>query len=551
MKAAIWYPDGDKQEWLGRHIADEWMPDNLAAPDKVDEKFIPTPEQRDFIVAFYRVDETGTSRIYRRGVYSRAKGGGKSPLLAAIAAAEGLACVVPCGFENDELLVETRAESRTPLIQLAAVSEDQTQNAWVPLQEMLREGDIFKKTPNLEILETFIILPRGKIQYVTSRAVSREGARPNFCILDQTESWTTENGGVKLADTIRRNLGKTGGTSIEAPNAYLPGEGSVAENSAIFWELIKEGKAKEEGLLYDHREGPADTDLSDPESLRAGLLYAYGDSAKENGGWIDLNRIMAEIMDPATDPQDGRRYYLNQVTHAADSYVSQPEWAGCLDKDKKLLPRDVITLGFDGSRGRAKGKPDATALIGTRVSDGYQFEVGVWEAPDGPEQDGWTPPLPAIDAAVDLMFTRYQVAAFYADPAKDWRSKVNDWEAKHIKQLLRTPNNRLICVTRDHPFEFWMTGGRSVFIQRAIEAYEAAIRNGDMTHDGSFALTRHVLNARRRIRRQKLTLGKENEYSPKKIDACIAAILSWQARLDCVAAGIGAKQTRRAVRRVR
>jgi hypothetical protein len=30
-------------------------------------------------------------------------------------------------------------------------------------------------------------------------------------------------------------------------------------------------------------------------------------------------------------------------------------------------------------------------------------------------------------------------------------------------------------------------------IQRAIEQLEGAIRNGDMTHDGSYALTRHVL----------------------------------------------------------
>jgi phage terminase large subunit-like protein len=83
-----------------------------------------------------------------------------------------------------------------------------------------------------------------------------------------------------------------------------------------------------------------------------------------------------------------------------------------------------------------------------------------------------------------------------------------------------------------------MTGGRSGLIQRAIEQLEGAIRNGDMTHDGSSALTRHVLNARRRLRSGKLTLQKEHDYSIKKIDAAVAAVLAWQARLDAIAAGI-------------
>jgi hypothetical protein len=52
-----------------------------------------------------------------------------------------------------------------------------------------------------------------------------------------------------------------------------------------------------------------------------------------------------------------------------------------------------------------------------------------------------------------------------------------------------------------------------------------------------------VLNARRRMRAGKLTLTKENDYSIKKIDAAVAAVLAWQARLDCVAAGVGTRRT--------
>jgi hypothetical protein len=44
---------------------------------------------------------------------------------------------------------------------------------------------------------------------------------------------------------------------------------------------------------------------------------------------------------------------------------------------------------------------------------------------------------PEIEAAIADAFRRYQVAAFYCDPAKDWRSFVNAWEAKYAARLVR------------------------------------------------------------------------------------------------------------------
>lgn len=543
---------------LGWSIVD-WMETFLAAPDRSSyEPFTPYDEQALFIAKFYEIDPSTEKRRIRRGAFSRPKGFGKSPLMAAFAAAEALAPVLfdhwavkgevsYWGYEyrEGEPVGKPWADIRTPWVQIAAVSEDQTKNSWLPLLEMLKDGPAMDAFPGLEPLETFVNLPGGgRIEYVTSSATSREGNRPVFVVLDQTEEWRPSNGGVKLAAVLRRNLGKTGGSSIESPNAFLPGDGSVAEKSAEYWTNMLDGKTRDRGFLYDHREAPADTDMTDHDSLLEGLKYVYGDSATCNGGHVDLERIIAEIWDPDTDPQDARRFYLNQITHASDSFVSAFEWEACKDSDHPLVVGDLITLGFDGSRGKAKGKPDATALIGCRVSDGKVFEIGVWEAQDGPGEEDWTPPLPAIHDAVAYAFRTYKVCAFYADPAKDWRSIVNEWEAKYGSKVAKR-------VTNDHPFEWWMTGGRSVFIQRAIELFEGAVRNGDLKHNGDLRVTQHVLNARRRVRHQKLTLGKENDYSSRKIDACVAAVMAYQARTDCVAAGFGKRPTGKAPIRVR
>ena len=79
-----------------------------------------------------------------------------------------------------------------------------------------------------------------------------------------------------------------------------------------------------------------------------------------------------------------------------------------------------------------------------------------------------------------------------------------------------------------------MGGGRGVQASRALEAFHDAVVDREMTHDGGSVLTRHVLNARRRPGRSGMQVGKEHPESPRKIDAAVAAVLAWQARLDAL-----------------
>lgn len=408
---------------------------------------------------------------------------------------------------------------------------------------MLREGPACDRYPGLEPMNSFVNLPvKGKIQFVTANATSREGNRPVHVVLDQTETWLANNGGVKLAATVRRNLGKTGGSSIESPNAFVPGEESVAEVSANFYRSIIEGKARDDGLLYDHREWPPETDMLDRDSMLAGLALAYGESAEINGGWVDLDRIVAEIWDPATDPQSARRYYGNAITHAADSWLSQPEWAAIADPLQVVADNETITLGFDGSRHRTDVVTDATALVGCRVSDGHIFPIAVWEQPDNVRD--WWAPTAEIDATVRDAFRRYNVAAMYADPAADWRSFVAGWEADFNDQLQ-------VKVSANHPIEWWMGGQNLSKTVRATAQFHSAVVHKEMSHDGSSAMTRHVLNARRRESRVGLVIAKDFPESPRKIDAAIAGILAWQARVDAIGKGVLVKESKRRSSRIR
>ncbi|WP_327725735.1 terminase [Streptomyces europaeiscabiei] len=529
---------------LGWYVLD-WMMQNLAQPGRDDgEPFVPTREQAEFLCGYYEVHPVTGKRLIRRALLSRPRGWGKSPFVGAIALAEACADVVADGFDAyGEPIGRPWHSVRTPLVRIAAVTEQQTDNTWIPLLEMARGRDLAADY-GLDVLDTVIYLPRGEISPITSSATSVKGDPACFASLDQTEEWRESNGGVRLAKVMRFNATKIGGSLIETPNAFTPGEGSVAENSAADYQAIIDGRSRARGILVDHREAPPETDMTDERSLVEGLRYAYGDSSDHEGGcvlhdppcapgWSPIDGITAAFWDTSNEPQDLRADFLNQITHASDAWLTGPEVRASSDLGKVVQPGDRIVLGFDGSRKRNKKVTDATALIGCRLSDGHLFTLGVWEQPKGELGIDWQVPVVEVLAAVHDAFATYDVVGFYADPAK-WESHVADWEAAYGRRLQ-------VQATRQHPVEWWMTGGRSVLIVRALEKFHTALTEVELTHDGSSALVRHLLNARRRKTRSGIQIAKAHPDSPDKIDAAVAAVLAWQCRLDAISKGVAAE----------
>lgn len=512
---------------LGYQVLD-WVSEYLIVPDgpAAGQPLVLTPEQAQFVLDFYAVDPRFTGpavrgralvngRRVRRAVLCRSKGHGKSPLLAALCLVEVLGDVVMDGWDADG---EPVARSWTSLgfkakAQIVAVSEDQTGNTWDPLLEMCRNGPVYDAY-DIEPMETFVNVPRGRIEYTTSSALSREGFRPVFAAMDQTESWVASNGGHKLAATIRRNLGKVNAASVETPNAWVPGEDSVAERSWLAWRQQVEGRLKgDDGILFDHREAPPETDPFDRGSLMAGLAVAYGDSADVNGGHVNLERILQEYWDPATDPSDARRYFLNQIVAPSDAWVAPHEWAACADPTVRVSDGDEIVLFFDGSKSL-----DATALVGCHMDTGHVFEIGVWE-PDPYSPDDQVP-VNEVDAAVAMAFDRWRPLAFFAD-VREWESYVHTlWPERYGDQMVlwASPQGRNASPVA------WDMRSRTREFTLAAEACHSDILERQLTHDGSSPTARHITNARRRPNRHGVSIGKESPRSPKKVDAAVCVI---------------------------
>lgn len=567
-----WKPldEHDTFPTLGWYALD-WIYDNLTVYDgpSLGEPLSFTQEQANFVLKFYEVDprfegpatrvgerHLRRGRLVRRALLSRPKGWGKSPLVAAICLLEALGDVVMDGWDAAGQPVGRPWDSigLKPLVQIVAVSEDQTANTWMPCIDMSRNSPVYDNY-DIEPMETFINVPRGRIEAVTSAGLSREGFRPVFTAMDQTESWLQSNGGWRLARTIRRNTMKTGGSTIETPNAFEPGEESIAEQSwhAHQTQLKGKNRSRKRDLLLDHREADPMTDIYDEESLRRGLIEAYGDSAAENGGWVNIEGVIDEFWDENTDVQEARRYFLNQITHASDSFLSAPELQACVEP-KPVDMGTPIVLGFDGSEGRSKGKADATALIAVRLSDGYAWQVLIREPPNNPKQAReWTAPVFEFDMAVQQCFRDFKVVGFYADPS-GWEAHVSRWEELYGRKLKVRAGGE-----GNHPIMAWPRGKTTnvvPYVKRIkasiLASGQARVRalaeaNGDktvlknvgeFTYDGSHELTQHLLNARMRKHNTGYLLSKDFPESPRKIDGAYALVLAWKARLDAVAKGL-------------
>lgn len=483
---------------LGWQVAD-WTESYLRVPggETTGEPFVLTDEQLEFVVRLYRLDPRTGRPAVRRAVLRRAKGWGKSPLLGALALAHLAGPTVFDGWDSAGEPVGRPHPS--PWVQVAAVSLEATDNTYAQLLAMVGDSPVVDEC-GLDVGVTRIYLKGrpGRLEPVSAAAGSREGQPVTAAILDETHLWTPRNGGVRLAATVRRNVGKTGGLSCETTNAHRPGDESVAESS---WAAAEKGSA---GLLYDSREAPAVDDLDDDEQLLPALRVAYGDSK-----WAPLDRIVEEVRDPATDPADARRFYLNQLVAGSEDLLEFELWQA-LERPDRLTPGDVVALGFDGS-----DTGDATALVAVRFPDWLVQPLGIWEHPD--DVKDWRVPRHEVRAAVAQAFSDYRVVRMLADPPY-WRTEVDEWAAEHGDKVVA----------------LFPTQSDSRMVA-AVDRWSTMVRAGQVGHTGDPVLDRHVANTQRRRAR--------GGYRPDKagharyIDAHVAAILAVEALGQAVSDG--------------
>lgn len=503
---------------LGWVVAD-FIQANMVVPlgSAAGAPLVLTDEQLAFLVRLYRIDvDTGLLAV-RTAQLRRSKGWGKSPLVAGLAVAELCGPVRPDGWDAAGEPVGRPVP--TPRVQICGIAEDQVEaNTWGPMMAMVAESRLVKDGV-IDVMRSRVDLVGGTgvIECVTAEAGTREGQPVTCAIEEETHLWRRRNRGIALAATLQRNVGKTSGLVIEATNAYTPGTGSVAEATA---DAVRSGTP---GVLIDTIEGPDVPDPQDTDALRSALKIAYGDS----NSFVDIGRIMAEYRDPRTDPADAARFFLNRVVAAGGQAVNLIAWDEC-GCDEVLRPGDAVALGFDGARHR-----DSTGLVATRITDGLQVVLNVWERPtDLADSDHWEINAAEVDVAIANAFDIYAVLLMFADPPY-WQDQVDAWAGRWPGRVIPFHTNR------DRQM-VW-----------AVRRWLDAIATKELRHTGDPVLRSHVGAAQKRMTtvrddkdREMFVLTKISERSTEKIDLDIAAVLSWSARAKALKDGLTAPEAK-------
>jgi hypothetical protein len=498
-QAAAW-AQGDLPEFTG-----------LIQPNgpKAKQRFQFTPRQLRFLLWWYAVDEGG-QWLCNHGVRRLSKGSGKSPFAAALALTEFCGPVRLKDFDSKWPGGCVGKPVDMPLVQIAATAESQTANTMRMVRAFAPKTSPLAEIYQLDIGKTkFYKLPEGTLEVITSSPTAAEGGEGSLVVADETEHWKPTNGGVDLASTLEDNLAKSGSRMIETSNAWVPGHETVAEDSWEAWLAQEEGRTRgEQRILYDAVIAPPDTDLTDRESLTAALEFVYADCP-----WVSIDAIRERIWSPKAKPDESKRKYLNWPTVAEDAWVVPEQWKNCTDLTIKVEDGTEIVLFFDGSKSR-----DSTALVACTVDSGHVFTLGVWE-PD-PNNDADTVDASDVDRVVIDAFERFDVLAFFGD-VKEWESfTLTEWPQRYKDDLL------IWAVPQGKPPQpiAWDMRSHSTEFAKAAEACEAEIVEGEFTHDGNAAVSRHVGNARRRPHKAWVSIGKESKDSPRKIDAAVCVI---------------------------
>ena len=406
----------------------------------------------------------------------------------------------------------------SPFIPLLAPTKDQLDDlaygaAMVIASDMDPDKAIFDVTQDRIMV---VGESESKIVPVAASAGRLDGLKPTFQGIDEPHR-LFEDRHRAAYKTMVNNLPKRmtdDPWQLTCTTAGDPSEPSIARDHYYLGVKMAEGKVEEPTVFFYHR-GTSDENAKFDtmgERLRA-LKEASGPEAAK---FRNLRAVAAMWDDEGNDKSYLERVWCNRWVQASETAFDSEAFRELGDPSLRIPLGSTVTLGFDGAVTQ-----DSTALVMTDVRTGIQSLVGLWERPV--EAEKWQVPVAEVHSLVEACFEDYDVYHMYFDPPY-WQEAGNVWAAKWEGRVIEWPTRN----TNN--------------IYYALRSYQEAIHKGDIGHDGNPDLVRHIGNAGRNELnitddegRKKFRLAKISR--DRKYDAAMAAVLSWQARLDAIKKG--------------
>jgi phage terminase large subunit-like protein len=385
----------------------------------------------------------------KRALLGTPKGNGKTELLAAIALAELAGPKAP----------------KSPNIPIAAASFEQADLLFGTARIMLTQGPLAKL---FEVYDTEILIKDrpGRMYRVAAAAGTNDGGRPTCFIADELHEWTgnkervhlvLSNSLAKRAEALELNISTAGSD-----------ENTLLGRMLTYAKRISSGEVIDPSFLVEWWAAADSHDLETDTGRRAALEQANPSAP----AFVDIDRLLARASE--VPMHEWQRYHLNRFVQPPDRWIGAEAWAKLADRERKLIPGERLSIGFDGSYAR-----DATVITACTM-DGHIFLIRAWEKSDTNR-----------------------------DP--DWSSEIEDWTRRYGK---RVAVFNTATIERMGP---------------AVDRFFTAVATGEgLRHDGNPLLARHISNVHTRLTRFGQVLTKAYKASPDRIDAAISACVAFQ-----------------------
>lgn len=400
----------------------------------------------------------------RTALVSLPRGNGKSALAAALALAE-----LFVGPDSAEVLC-VASDLRQAMIVLRMARR------MVELNPVLEE--------RVQVYADRLYLPENDavLLPLPAEVGALHGHDPSLLIVDELHVVTTDVWEAVTSVSGKRPESLT--LAISTP---------ASSPDSVMWQLVQHGRTGDDPAFY-FREyaAPEGCGTGDRKAWRiANPALACRRPFLSEDGIEAVRRTISEAR--------FRQLRLGQWVTGVESWLPWGLW-DTRATERTVGPRERVVLAFDGS---ASG--DSTALVGCTL-DGHLWVEGLWENPGDPR---WRVPREAVSDAVDIAFTKYDVAELACDPW-GWRSEIEQWAQRHgEKRVLE-----------------WNTAHAQRMAPATDRLYQAVLTK-TVTHDGDPRLSAHIAHCVAKPTPMGDLVSKDKRGSPRKIDAAVAAIVAF------------------------
>jgi len=378
----------------------------------------------------------------------------------------------------------------------------------------------------------------GKVVPLAGSPNARDGARTTFQGFDEPHRLYLP----RLHDahnTMSANLPKL--PSADAWSFYVgtageKGQGSIQEDLHTEAEAIARGEVSDPRIFYFHRDagrvhrGEKDAsghDLATKDGLVAAIAEATGPEGEYGPGQFD--DIAEQWFRPRADKSYLERVWLNLWLQSGRQ-AFDPVAVAALVSGSDPIPKGArVGVGFDGALFR-----DSTGFVVTDIDTGRQQVFAAWEKPLD-AGDEWEVDVSEVDSVVDQLMSTYKVFRLNGDPPH-YVEQLAKWAGKYpgIVEEYWTNRKRVMAYACRSYRDAISTGAVS-FVD------DSRLAIGSQHHDETYVemLLRHIGSAGRAHLNEHDDEGNrlwvlEKIHQDRKFDLCMAAILSWEARLAAI-----------------